>query len=577
MFWSWVRASILFLSVSNAPSAGARLSRRQTTPDPIVLDPSQNWDGSDGRWSTFTLRVGTPSQLMRVLIAIGGQETWVVAPSGCVDSDPNGDQCPSKRGGLFRANESSTWQSTTEIWDNTGIYGLGGVVLDSLGIGGQGQYGYELVGLNAGNSATLNRSIVAQMNTLNFYVGQFGVSPRPTNFTVENNNATSLNDPQPSFFSLLRDNNLIPSLTYSYTAGSYARTGSLRSAWASFIFGGYDASLVGPDKLSFDFTPDDGRELVVAIQSIQKTGSNGNVALLPTPVLAALDSSQANLWLPSESCELFESAFGISWNETSQLYLVNTTVHERLVEENPNVTFSLGGSISGGKTVDIVLPYSAFDLNVSYPTIPGSGIERFFPLKRAANSTQITLGRTFLQEAYFIADYERHNFTLAQRVWNDSAPAEIVPIRSVNSGSNSGPALSIGAIVGIVVGAAAIVAIVLVSFCIVRCRARRRTNAKRAEESSAAFAMASQYKTIEELQGDDRGRELHAQQHRTELPADGKTEMPANEEVKSRVEIDGSETPAELSHERMNVNPHELPGDYPPAVELPEQKAARQK
>lgn len=73
---------------------------------------------------------------MRVHIAIGGQETWVVAPSGCVDSDPNGDQCPSKRGGLFQANESSTWQSTTEIWDNTGIYGLGEVVLDSLGIKG---------------------------------------------------------------------------------------------------------------------------------------------------------------------------------------------------------------------------------------------------------------------------------------------------------------------------------------------------------------------------------------------------------------------------------------------------------
>lgn len=188
-------------------------------------------------------------------------------------------------------------------------------------------------------------------------------------------------------------------------------------------------------------------------------------------------------------------------------------------------------------------------------------MERFFPLERAANSTQITLGRTFLQEAYFIADYERHNFTLAQRVWNDSAPAEVVPIRSVNSGSNSGPALSIGAIVGIVVGAAAIVAIVFVSFCIVRCRAKLRTNAKRAEENSAAaFAMASQYKTIEELQGDD-----------------GKTEMPANEEVKSRIEIDGSERPAELSHERMNVNPHELPGDYPLAMELPEQKAPRQK
>ncbi|KAK8204857.1 aspartic peptidase domain-containing protein, partial [Phyllosticta capitalensis] len=537
-------------------------------------------DGSDGKWSTFTLRVGTPSQLMRVHIAIGGQETWVVAPSGCVDSDPNGDQCPSKRGGLFQANESSTWQSTTEIWDNTGIYGLGEVVLDSLGIKGQGQYGFDVVGLNAGK-VNLNRTIVAQMNTLNFYMGQFGVSPRPTNFTTENNNASSMNDPQPSFFSLLRDNNLIPSLTYSYTAGSYARIGTLKNSWASFIFGGYDAALVGPDELSFDFTADDGRELVVAIQSIQKSGSNGEAALLPTAVLAALDSSQAALWLPSEACEQFENAFGIAWNDTLEMYLVNGTAHEALVEENPNVTFTLGNAVEGGRTVDIVLPYSAFDLNATYPTISGSGEERFFPLKRAANSSQITLGRTFLQEAYLVADYERHNFSLSQRVWNDSAPSDIISIRSVNSGSDSGPALSIGAIIGIVVGAAAIAAIVLVAFCIVRRRSRRQAETRRTQlRSNDAL---SQFKAVEELHGDDHRRELSAyqqqQQHRSELPGDGdKNEMPANEEIKRHVEIDGLEAPAELSNERRSVDPQELPGDYPAsAMELTERNRSTRK
>lgn len=188
---------------------------------------------------------------------------------------------------------------------------------------------------------------------------------------------------------------MIPSLTYSYTAGSYARIGTLKNSWASFIFGGYDAALVGPDELSFDFTADDGRELVVAIQSIQKSGSNGEAALLPTAVLAALDSSQAALWLPSEACEQFENAFGIAWNDTLEMYLVNGTAHEALVEENPNVTFTLGNAVEGGRTVDIVLPYSAFDLNATYPTISGSGEERFFPLKRAANSSQVRSPASF--------------------------------------------------------------------------------------------------------------------------------------------------------------------------------------
>jgi len=67
---------------------------------------------------------------------------------------------------------------------------------------------------------------------------------------------------------------------------------------------------------------------------------------------------------------------------------------------DPEVTFSIANSLSGGQTVNIVLPFSAFAPKAKYPFIPSNATSPYyFPLRQAANETQYTLGRTFLQEA----------------------------------------------------------------------------------------------------------------------------------------------------------------------------------
>lgn len=93
----------------------------------------------------------------------------------------------------------------------------------------------------------------------------------------------------------------------------------------------------------------------------------------------------------------FENAFGLTWNATSELYLVNDTLHAILQASNINITFTLGVGKTGGDTVDITLPYASFDLRATPPLVQNT--TSYFPLKRAANSTQYTLGRAFLQEA----------------------------------------------------------------------------------------------------------------------------------------------------------------------------------
>jgi hypothetical protein len=60
---------------------------RRNNAKPFGLLPSQLWEGSDGLWSTFVLRVGTPAQMFRVLISTMNQETWVPLAGSCGPSD----------------------------------------------------------------------------------------------------------------------------------------------------------------------------------------------------------------------------------------------------------------------------------------------------------------------------------------------------------------------------------------------------------------------------------------------------------------------------------------------------------
>jgi len=87
------------------------------------------------------------------------------------------------------------------------------------------------------------------------------------------------------------------------------------------------------------------------------------------------------------------------------MYLVDDALHRNLLSENPAFTFTIGNSQVGGPTVDIVLPYSSFDLEAKYPSVLNN--THYFPLLRAANDSQYTLGRTFLQDAYVSPNVEQ--------------------------------------------------------------------------------------------------------------------------------------------------------------------------
>ncbi|OCL08205.1 acid protease [Glonium stellatum] len=475
-------------------------------PAPFVFSPSQAWDGNDGSWSTFIIRVGTPEQDFRVLPSTAGQETWVPVPDGCLSSDPS--NCGTLRGVYpFNGQQSTGFQyNQSSTWKLIGLYDL--MLEQQLNYTGNGIYGLDTVGLMLQNSGglSLTGQVVAGIATKEFYLGIFGLGPKPANFS-------NFDYPQPSFMHTLKEQDKIPSLSYAYTAGASYRIPKLTG---SLTLGGYDSSRFTLSPIWFPFDSDDSRSLSMGIQSITATNTlTGTVMLMSFAILSLIDSTVPHIWLPRAVCDSFEQAFGLTYDPSTDLYLINDQNHKQLLNLNPTVTFALGNTNDPTNTTNIALPYAAFDLQASYPIYNNS--TKYFPIRRAANDTQYTLGRTFLQEAYVIADYERSNFSVHQALFQSPMPAQnIVVIPAVGIPSNTTvthakhTSLSTGAIAGIVIGGV-IAIFLLIALGVYYFRSRRRrgmTNNPVIELEATAEKRLSRVFVGEELMSEER-HEMH--------------------------------------------------------------------
>ncbi|KAI0872868.1 aspartic peptidase domain-containing protein [Hypoxylon argillaceum] len=439
---------LLFTWLASGGSLGTTMPRalkREDSSKAISISPSEYFEGNDGPWSTFDIRVGTPEQDVRVIVSTASPESFVVLSDyGCSTSvfETVPANCAVSRGNLFNPNESSSW-------NELGLFGINGdgVGLEAnLGYSERAEFATESLGLGLTGPSLENQTVAGIATAEPFYLGVFGLNTQPLNFTTLGNFSS------PSFLTTLKDNGVIPSLSWSYTAGAKYR---LKQVYGQLILSGYDTSRFTETSASFSMAGDVTRDLVVVLQSISYSGST-SATLLSEPIDIFIDSTDPNLWLPEDVCDAFEKAFDLTIDDTSGLYLINETHHTTLLNSDAEVTFRLSDVTSGGEAVVIVLPYAAFDLTAEYPLVDNTSY--YFPLKRAANSTQYTLGRTFLQEAYLSADYERGVFNVSACSWIAGAEENLVTIpakdsRSGVDGSSSSSGLGGGAIAGIVIGA----------------------------------------------------------------------------------------------------------------------------
>ncbi|CAI6333616.1 unnamed protein product [Periconia digitata] len=483
--------------------------RRDDSPKPFVYAPSQSWDGNDGRWSTFIVRVGSPEQNFRVVPSTSGHETFIPVPEGCIESDPT--DCGSLRGAMpFNGKESSGFlTNASSTWKPVGLYTLN--LGDRLGIQENGLFGLDNVGLMLQNSGgvELSDQVVAGIATKDFYLGLFGLGVKPSNFT-------DFENPQPAFMRTLKDQNKIPSLSFAYTAGAAYRIPQLPG---SLTLGGYDASRFTPNDQTFSFSTDDSRVLSVGLQRITALNTLlGSRSLLTSSTLTLIDSTVPHIWLPRDACDKFAEAFGLTYDPNTDLYLVNDTMHDKLTELQPTITFNLGNDNNVAKAVTIQMPYGAFDLQASHPYYENA--TNYFPIRRAANDTQYTLGRTFLQEAYVIADYERSNFSVYQSKFESKTPEQQIiaistPSKAGNPNDNNNTegvasqpddsGLSTGAKAGIGAGIGVLVlALLALAFLWYR---RRKSTQKSAKHEPPP----------QEVQGDIPGAELPVPREKYEM------------------------------------------------------------
>lgn len=422
---------------------------------PYVVPSSQKFDGNDGSWSTFKISVGTPGQDFRVLPSTKSGSTYVIAPDGCqAGIDPS--DCPQLRGAeIFNSEQNIGFQvNTSTSWSAIGQYEVD--LEESRNYTGAALFGFDKVSLGPAADSTslsLGRQVVGGIGTLDYFLGFLPLGQPESSFS-------SLSQPIDSFLYQLRNNSKIPSFSYAYTAGAKYR---LKSVFGNLILGGYDSTRFKPNdnSFSFSFSTDPSKLLTVGVESIMATNSlKGTFSLSSGAHFSVIDSTIPHLWLPTAICSQFEQAFGLTYDPHTDLYLVNDTIHQQLVSKNPTITVKLVNSLQDTSTnyTNIQLPYAAFDLQASYPYYPNA--TNYFPIRRAANDSQYALGRTLLQEAYLIVDYERANFTVSQAVFPDPLPAaNIITITSKSSASHTRKAkagLGTGATIGIAVGAAVI-------------------------------------------------------------------------------------------------------------------------
>jgi hypothetical protein len=355
--------------------------------------------------------------------------------------------------------------------DMSKIYGSG-----YANVSGEFYLDTEGIGPASDDSVMQPNQVVGAIDGTRIFMGLFGLGITDNNFGT---------GAHPAFLEAFYTSTIpIPSLSYGYTSGASYRTGNY---YGSLTLGGVDSTRFTPPKHYYPFSSD----LTTTVQSIIVDTTKGSEsATLDTSdythgFIANIDSTLPYFWLPQSVCDRFQQIFGLEYDNSTDLYIINGTMRQQNLDNRANITMKFAESTTSPNFTNIVLPYQAFDLQASWPIYTNATY--YFPIRRAPSNVNI-LGRTLLQEAYLTVDYGRQNFSLSQATFGAAAPAPIlVPINTTPIITTQKKSkFSTGAIAGVAV-AAAIIVLSLIAIAVILVRRRRLHKARAELAANATF------------------------------------------------------------------------------------------
>ncbi|KAF7589815.1 hypothetical protein BBP40_003624 [Aspergillus hancockii] len=387
---------------------------------PISVDASVDWYGNDGTWSAVNILVGSELKTISVFPNTVGKTTVLVGGSGCDNSSLS--ECPSKRGGLFLANESTSWRNEVLHSTSTGSIASDNNGKDTIILG----------------SIEVSEQPLEIEDDPDTWIGSVGLA------VDESDHGGSLT------FNLMEtamiNGTIFPSSSYGYTAGAYYR---LKGTPASLTIGGVDRARFDDNNVTFhlsrSMTP------VVSLNAISIAAETPNDIVLPAtaPIIPSnlggsayfkLDSSTSFLWLPGSAFDAFGQAFNLTYDDDLGFYTYgnNTSLREQLLSMGLMITFSVSDLPDSSQIVNITLPFRAFDhsLTNSYPDLSsgyyGTSLP-YLPVKRASSNDEQRIGRVFFQEAYLTVDYERKEFSVRQAKFDADLISSVTDIITIDS------------------------------------------------------------------------------------------------------------------------------------------------
>ncbi|KAI1113162.1 aspartic peptidase domain-containing protein [Nemania sp. NC0429] len=410
------------------------------TPKALWFEPSSRWHGIDGNWSSMTLFVGDPAQELDVIVSTSISEVWLVENSGC-----GSPLCDDARGGVFN-------RSASDSWSPMGLWQLG---LKTIGIRANGDYAMETVVVYDSvqrRQTSLNKLLVAGINDTAAYTGFFGLGITDGNFggVVA----------QGPVASLVQQSGLIPSHSYGYTPGAYYA--GERGVPMSLTLGGYDSNRFEPHDVQFSLNATTRqpqvlvRAITVSVSDLAQAPTEWSAPSLPLlsfneSITAVIDSSTPYLWLPPAICDRFASTLNLTWNETLGLYIFSSNENLIRYRSTPDLSFTFtfsspddrddfGSPLDMPGIVNITVSSNAFIQSLQYPFENlidyGAQAVPYFPLKRAEKGSQLIIGRSFMQEAYIVTNYETSVFSIHKALFPLN-PLKDTSIQTIAASSNS--------------------------------------------------------------------------------------------------------------------------------------------